>query len=62
MHYYTNINSDELIKMGTPNLVHGTFTEKPPGVRIQAGAGGATSASKYYHKGNLIPITEENNP
>lgn len=56
----TTIRSDELIKVGTPNLATALYG-KAPGVRIQAGAGGATSAVNITVRG-INSITGRNQP
>ncbi|MBD3628227.1 MAG: SusC/RagA family TonB-linked outer membrane protein [Cyclobacterium sp.] len=56
----SNIKSDELIKVGTPNLATALYG-KAPGVRIQAGAGGATSAVNITIRG-INSITGRNQP
>lgn len=56
----TTINSDELVKVGTPNLATALYG-KAPGVRIQAGAGGATSAVNITIRG-INSITGRNQP
>ena len=56
----TTIRSDELIKVGTPNLATALYG-KAPGVRIQAGAGGATSAVNITIRG-INSITGRNQP
>ncbi len=56
----TTIGSDELIKVGTPNLATALYG-KAPGVRIQAGAGGATSAVNITVRG-INSITGRNQP
>lgn len=56
----SNIKSDELVKVGTPNLATALYG-KAPGVRIQAGAGGATSAVNITIRG-INSITGRNQP
>lgn len=56
----TTIKADELIKAGTPNLATALYG-KAPGVRIQAGAGGATSAVNISIRG-INSITGRNQP
>ncbi|SHN15942.1 TonB-linked outer membrane protein, SusC/RagA family [Cyclobacterium lianum] len=56
----TNIKSDELVKVGTPNLATALYG-KAPGVRIQAGAGGATSPVNITIRG-INSITGRNQP
>ncbi|HLT08643.1 MAG TPA: SusC/RagA family TonB-linked outer membrane protein [Cyclobacteriaceae bacterium] len=56
----TTVRSDELIKVGTPNLATALYG-KAPGVRIQAGAGGATSAVNITIRG-INSITGKNQP
>lgn len=46
----TTIKADELIKVGTPNVATALYG-KAPGVRIQSGAGGATSAVNITIRG-----------
>ncbi|WP_234364191.1 SusC/RagA family TonB-linked outer membrane protein [Lunatibacter salilacus] len=56
----TTIRSDELIKVGTPNLATALYG-KAPGVRIQSAAGGATSAVNITVRG-INSITGRNQP
>jgi TonB-linked SusC/RagA family outer membrane protein len=56
----TTIKSEDLIKVGTPNLATALYG-KAPGVRIQAGAGGATSAVNITVRG-INSITGRNQP
>ncbi|WP_209331254.1 SusC/RagA family TonB-linked outer membrane protein [Lunatimonas salinarum] len=56
----TTISSDELIKVGTPNIATALYG-KAPGVRIQAGAGGATSAVNITVRG-INSITGSSQP
>ncbi|GAB3228579.1 SusC/RagA family TonB-linked outer membrane protein [Algoriphagus aestuariicola] len=56
----TTIKSDELIKVGTPNVVTALYG-KAPGVRIQTGAGGATTAANITVRG-INSITGRNQP
>lgn len=56
----TTVKSDELVKVGTPNLATALYG-KAPGVRIQAGAGGATSAVNITIRG-INSITGRNQP
>lgn len=56
----STISSDELIKVGTPNIATALYG-KAPGVRIQAGAGGATSAVNITVRG-INSITGRNQP
>jgi iron complex outermembrane recepter protein len=56
----TTIRSDELIKVGTPNVATALYG-KAPGVRIQAAAGGATSAVNITVRG-INSITGRNQP
>ncbi|WP_375583299.1 SusC/RagA family TonB-linked outer membrane protein [Cyclobacterium xiamenense] len=56
----TTIKSDELVKVGTPNVATALYG-KAPGVRIQAGAGGATSAVNITIRG-INSITGRNQP
>ena len=56
----TTIKADELIKAGTPNVATALYG-KAPGVRIQAGAGGATSAVNISIRG-INSITGRNQP
>ncbi|MCC5938497.1 MAG: SusC/RagA family TonB-linked outer membrane protein [Lunatimonas sp.] len=56
----TTIRSDELIKAGTPNIATALYG-KAPGVRIQAAAGGATSAVNITIRG-VNSITGRNQP
>lgn len=56
----TTIKADELIKAGTPNVATALYG-KAPGVRIQAGAGGATSAVNITVRG-INSITGRNQP
>ncbi|EON78061.1 TonB-dependent receptor [Lunatimonas lonarensis] len=56
----TTISSDELVKVGTPNIATALYG-KAPGVRIQAGAGGATSAVNITVRG-INSITGRNQP
>lgn len=56
----TTIKADELIKVGTPNVATALYG-KAPGVRIQTGAGGATSAVNITVRG-INSITGKNQP
>ncbi|WP_268034318.1 SusC/RagA family TonB-linked outer membrane protein [Algoriphagus sp. PAP.12] len=56
----TTIKADELIKVGTPNVATALYG-KAPGVRIQSGAGGATSAVNITIRG-LNSITGNTQP
>jgi TonB-linked SusC/RagA family outer membrane protein len=56
----TSIKSDELVKVGTPNVATALYG-KAPGVRIQSGAGGATSAVNITIRG-INSITGRNQP
>ncbi|WP_246581352.1 SusC/RagA family TonB-linked outer membrane protein [Echinicola shivajiensis] len=56
----TTIKSDELVKVGTPNLATALYG-KAPGVRISSGAGGATSAVNIQIRG-VNSITGKNQP
>jgi TonB-linked SusC/RagA family outer membrane protein len=56
----TTVNADELIKVGTPNVATALYG-KAPGVRIQSGAGGATSAVNITIRG-LNSITGNTQP
>ncbi|UZD24057.1 SusC/RagA family TonB-linked outer membrane protein [Algoriphagus halophytocola] len=56
----TTIQADELIKVGTPNVATALYG-KAPGVRIQSGAGGATSAVNITIRG-LNSITGNTQP
>ncbi|MDN3690706.1 SusC/RagA family TonB-linked outer membrane protein [Cyclobacterium jeungdonense] len=56
----TTVKADELVKVGTPNLATALYG-KAPGVRIQAGAGGATSAVNITIRG-INSITGRNQP
>lgn len=56
----TTIKSADLIKAGTPNLATALYG-KAPGVRIQAGAGGATTAVNITVRG-INSITGRNQP
>lgn len=56
----TTIRSDELVKVGTPNVATALYG-KAPGVRIQAGAGGATTAVNITVRG-INSITGSNQP
>ncbi|WP_296699039.1 SusC/RagA family TonB-linked outer membrane protein [Algoriphagus sp.] len=54
------IKGDELIKVGNPNVASALYG-KAPGVRIQTGAGGATSAVNIQIRG-INSITGKNQP
>src|SRR5690606_15674241 len=56
----TTVRSEDLVKVGTPNLATALYG-KAPGVRIQAGAGGATSAVNITIRG-INSITGRNQP
>ena len=56
----TTIKADQLIKVGTPNVATALYG-KAPGVRIQTGAGGATSAVNITIRG-INSITGKNQP
>ena len=56
----TSIKSDELVKVGTPNIATALYG-KAPGVRIQSGAGGATSAVNITIRG-INSITGRSQP
>ena len=56
----TSIKADELVKVGTPNLATALYG-KAPGVRIQSGAGGATSAVNITIRG-INSITGRSQP
>lgn len=56
----TTIKSQELVKVGTPNIATSLYG-KAPGVRIQSGAGGATSAVNITIRG-INSITGRNQP
>ena len=56
----STIKSDELVKVGTPNVASALYG-KAPGVRIQTGAGGATSAVNIQIRG-VNSITGKNQP
>jgi iron complex outermembrane receptor protein len=56
----TTIKSGDLVKVGTPNVATALYG-KSPGVRIQAGAGGATSAVNITVRG-INSITGRNQP
>jgi iron complex outermembrane recepter protein len=56
----TTVGSAELVKAGTPNFATALYG-KAPGVRIQAGAGGATSAVNITVRG-INSITGRNQP
>ena len=56
----TTVRSEELVKVATPNLATALYG-KAPGVRIQAGAGGATSAVNITIRG-INSITGKNQP
>ncbi|WP_230981373.1 SusC/RagA family TonB-linked outer membrane protein [Echinicola salinicaeni] len=56
----TTVKSDELVKVGTPNVASALYG-KAPGVRIQTGAGGATSAVNIQIRG-VNSITGKNQP
>lgn len=56
----TTVKSDELVKVGTPNVASALYG-KAPGVRIQTGAGGATSAVNIQVRG-INSITGKNQP
>jgi TonB-linked SusC/RagA family outer membrane protein len=56
----TTIKSSDLVKVGTPNVATALYG-KSPGVRIQAGAGGATSAVNITVRG-INSITGRNQP
>src|SRR5690606_26608147 len=56
----TTVRSEDLIKVGTPNLATALYG-KAPGVRIQASAGGATSAVNITIRG-INSITGRNQP
>lgn len=56
----TTIKSDDLIKVGTPNVAAALYG-KAPGVRIQSAAGGATSAVNITVRG-INSITGKNQP
>lgn len=56
----STIKSDQLIKTGTPNVATALYG-KAPGVRIQTGAGGATSAVNIQIRG-INSITGKSQP
>ena len=56
----TTIKSDDLVRVATPNVASALYG-KSPGVRIQAGAGGATSAVNITVRG-INSITGRNQP
>jgi len=56
----TTIKADDLVRVGTPNVATALYG-KSPGVRIQAGAGGATSAVNITVRG-INSITGRNQP
>ncbi|MBN3519839.1 SusC/RagA family TonB-linked outer membrane protein [Algoriphagus lutimaris] len=56
----STIKADELIKVGNPNVASALYG-KAPGVRIQTGAGGATSAVNIQIRG-INSITGKNQP
>lgn len=56
----STIRSEDLVKVGTPNVATALYG-KAPGVRIQTGAGGATSAVNITIRG-VNSITGKNQP
>ncbi len=56
----STIKADELIKVGTPNVATALYG-KAPGVKIQTGAGGATSAVNIQIRG-INSITGKSQP
>lgn len=56
----STIKADELIKVGNPNVASSLYG-KAPGVKIQAGAGGATSAVNIQIRG-INSITGKSQP
>jgi TonB-linked SusC/RagA family outer membrane protein len=56
----TTVKAEDLVRVGTPNVATALYG-KSPGVRIQAGAGGATSAVNITVRG-INSITGRNQP